>query len=505
MNEVALCESVRERLDALESIEGYIRWMAPEHLPDFDKKPAKHHKLFAAVIEGLGRGELTRELISVPPGSAKSFYFSILGPTYLLARDPSHKLLCVSASEMIAEDFSRRRRQIIKSGRWQMLASTELMPDAQSLVFQGTKEGGGIYTFGAGSTIQSIRADYLLPDDLVTGLEQAGNITQLDKLWNWYLAEARTRLRPGGREGMVATRWALRDPIGRALKLAADGLEKWNYLRIPMICDSADDPLGRQIGERLWPEWYTEQMVADAQRSPVIWNTLYQQRPAADQFGWVEPECLVLEQNPPDNLKYYIGVDISIGVAKRDFTAMVVVGVDADKNFWLVDLYRKQADPDATSAQFLSMCKQYNPQYCWIEDDNASKIWVRLVHQKAAGRTPPLIISKMKNKEKQERAAPLQVLFKQMRVKILKRPWTELVLRELAEFPGGQEHDDVIDAFGVVAKELRHITAPKTEKKAELPPILGNIQEKDGKLLTTKTFDQLVTLNAGRRRHSRIG
>lgn len=498
-----LQSSVQERIDALNTVKGYIEWMRPELLPDFDKEPAEHHKLFMRILEDIAFGRSDRDAISVPPGAAKSLYFSIIGPTWMLARDNTEKHLCISASETVAEDFSRRRRQILKSERWQLLSSTSLMPDAQSLGFQGVKEGGGIYAFGAGSTIQSIRADRLWLDDLVTGLEQAGNIGQLDKLWNWLLAEARTRLRKYGTETLVATRWALYDPIGRALKLTAEGHERWRYCRIPMICDSDDDPLGRKIGDRLWPEWYTEQKVKDAQRSPLIWNTLYQQRPAADEFGWVPAECIRLEEQAPDRLTYYIGVDISLGVADGDFVVFAVVGVDEDKNFWLVDLYREKVDPAVSAEQFLLYCKRYQPKYCWVEDDNASQVWKQLVMERSQGRRPPLMVSKMKNRDKETRAAPLRVLFIEGRVRILNRGWTQLALSELAEFPGSV-HDDIIDAFGVVAKETRHITAPKVVDDTPLPPIQGNIQLKDGKLLTTKTLDELFTLNAGRKRGNRI-
>jgi hypothetical protein len=149
------------------------------------------------------------------------------------------------------------------------------------------------------------------------------------------------------------------------------------------------------------------------------------------------------------------------------------------------------------------MCRKYNPKYCWIEDDNASKVWTHLVKERSRGRQPPLLISKMKNREKEDRAAPLRMLFLEMRVRILNRPWTQLALAELAEFPGGV-HDDIIDAFGVVAKETRYITAPKVVSEEGPKPFIGNVQQIGGKLMTTKTFDELITLNAGKRRGYRI-
>jgi phage terminase large subunit-like protein len=53
---------------------------------------------------------------------------------------------------------------------------------------------------------------------------------------------------------------------------------------LPLLADSEDDPLGRQLGERLWPEWFTDRHVelarAQGERS---WMSLYQQKPAASE------------------------------------------------------------------------------------------------------------------------------------------------------------------------------------------------------------------------------
>lgn len=510
-SEQAAKELLRRR-EARRDHLAYIDFMRPAGLPDFHHRPARHHRLFAATLDYLHASLLTRSeeddraAISVPPGAAKSFYGSITFPTKLLAADPTLKIICVSAGELLAEDFARRRRNIMLTPHWQRLSGAALAADSKALHFMGTNKGGGIYAVGAGTTIQGLRADALIADDLVAGFEMAASLTQLDKLWNWYLSEARARLRPGGIELMIATRWAMLDPIGRILRLTDQGDEHWKYLRIPMEADTEDDPLGRKLGERLWPEYFTARMVRDAKRNPVVWNTLYQQNPRVSEYSWVPLDRIHVADRStfPSRLKIYIGCDIALRVGTGDFTVFAVVGVDEDKRFYIIDLYRKQADSSESCKTFLALCEQYHPTYAWIDNDNTSVVWGQMVEMEARriGVHSPLLLSKMKNRDKEVRAAKLRSLFLQDRVVIAQAEWTSAALREVAEFPEGR-NDDIVDAIGVVAKELHKITGPQRIIEApEAPPIEGAFQQIEGKIMTRHTVDELFEekLNVGRLR-----
>ena len=519
-------EAAREllaRQRALTNIHDYIRYMRREGLPDFHYEPADHHrviggtlnKLAASIGFGLKPEEpdpLDRAAISLPPGSAKSFYSSIVFPTFLLARNPATKVLCTNAAESLAEDFARRRRQIMLSPWWQRLSGTSLLSDAKALGFQGTKEGGGIYAFGAGSTIQGIRADALIADDLVTGHEMAGNLALLDKLWNWFISEARARVRPYGIELLIATRWALLDPIGRVLRLTEQNHEDWRYLRMPMVCDSDDDLVGRKLGERLWPEYFTPRMVTDAKRSPLIFQTLYQQNPAVSEYSWVplDKVQLVPKSEVPDSLRIYVGVDISLHVGKGDFTVIATLGLDENKSLWVLNIIREQMDTKTSAARFLDVCEggweEQPVHYAWVENDNASVVWGQMVEQISAqtGQHAPLMMSKMRNKDKEVRAAPLRTLFLQNRVYIVDEPWSQAFIREIAEFPDGR-NDDTIDGVGVVAKELRKLTGPLQEIKRKRPTeVKGAVQIVDGKYMTRARFKEMAKISAGGGRRGRL-
>lgn len=492
----AAAKELLTRRNARQCIYDYIDYCETTGLLDVKFKPAQHHKLIIDDLHKMINGDYDKEAFSLPPGSAKSTYISVILPTFLLAQDPTLNILCISNSESLAEDFARRRRTLMRSEQWQKLAQTTLAPDAQSLGSMSTVKGGVIYAAGCGSTITGLRADWIIMDDLVKGFEQANSITQLDKIWNWLLSDARSRLKPHGRELIVATRWSALDPIGRVLELTETGAEDWKYIRIPMECDSTTDPLGREVGEPLWKEWFTPKMVSDAKRDPAIWICLYQQSPLTSTGEWLPPEHIKLIDKPPKLLRYVIGVDIALTISdKSDFTVFAVFGIDEDKNLCLVDLYRNQDSVDKTARDLVIWCKKYNPTSVYIDDDNASKVYAKLMWEesKKQGVAVPLRLIPTRNRDKETRAAPLRSYFLQERITIKQAPWNTDLLYELSRFPVVR-HDDQVDAMSVVAGELIKISAPRQPEKAKAKKesVLGLV---DGRLVLNETLDDLFSAN----------
>lgn len=491
-----VAKELLKRRNARRCIYDYIEYVSTTGLLDVKHIPAQHHRLIIDDLHRMIAGEYDKEAFSLPPGSAKSTYISVILPTFLMAAFPTINILCISNSESLAEDFARRRRTLMRSKEWKNVAQTMLQPDAQSLSAMSTVMGGVIYAAGAGSTITGLRADWIIMDDLVKGFEQANSITQLDKIWNWLLSDARSRLKPGGRELIVATRWSALDPIGRVLELTEDGAEDWKYIRIPMECDSVDDPLGRAIGEPLWQEWFTPKMVSDAKRDAGIWICLYQQSPLTSSGEWVPPEFIKIVQAPPKILRYVIGVDIALSITdKSDYTVFAVVGITLEKNLCLVDLYRNQDSVDKTSRHLVEWCKKWNPTSVFMDDDNASKVYSRLVWEESRklGVAVPLKLVPTRNRDKETRAAPLRSYFLQERITILQSPWNTNLLYEISRFPVVR-HDDQIDALGLPAAELIKISPPKAPEKTQA------IQEtvigvKGGKLVLNESLDDLFRNN----------
>ena len=147
------------------------------------------------------------------------------------------------------------------------------------------------YAVGTGVPIAGFRADLGIIDDPVKSKAEVMNEDLRTKTWLWYVFDFKPRLKPNAAQVIIQTRWHEDDLSGRLLQ--EEGGE-WHLISLPMCAEGQDDPLGRAEGERLWPEWFTDQMVLEAQRDPAVWNSLYQQRPTADegtywQRSWLMP------------------------------------------------------------------------------------------------------------------------------------------------------------------------------------------------------------------------
>src|SRR5262249_45606959 len=145
---------------------------------------------------------------------------------------------------------------------WQTLSGVAKL-DKEGLEHFVTDKQGGIRAAGVGSGIVGFRSHLNILDDPIASLEEALSPTALDKQWAWFINEFRTRLVPGAPELVISTRWAKRDIAGRILDLVAAGHEQWTVLRLPMLADSPDDPLGRAEGDPLWPEYFTPAHIAE--------------------------------------------------------------------------------------------------------------------------------------------------------------------------------------------------------------------------------------------------
>ena len=102
-----------------------------------------------------------------------------------------------------------------------------------------------------------------------------------ERVWEWLSADLLTRLKPGAKIVLVMTRWHEDDLGGRLLAEMDAGGRGGKCCALPMEAEQ-HDPLGRAPGEPLWPEWFTDDMRAEAKRDPRTWSALYQQRPAPD-------------------------------------------------------------------------------------------------------------------------------------------------------------------------------------------------------------------------------
>ena len=259
--------------------------------------PAAHHRLILDKLQDVEAGKIKRLMILAPPGSAKSTLASVLFPAFYMGRHPTHSVVCASQTQDLADRFSRRARNLVGSHIHRAVFGSGLARDQRSSGHWETDLGGEYHATGV-QPFAGRRADLFITDDLIRGRADADSKVVRESTWQWILGDLRPRLKPGAAWVNINTRWVEDDPSGRILPKEAFGKsgwftakdgEKWYVLCLAAVIETREeeenDPLGRKLGEIIWPEWFSPEMLAQEKRSQGSrnWNSLYQQKPRPDE------------------------------------------------------------------------------------------------------------------------------------------------------------------------------------------------------------------------------
>jgi hypothetical protein len=228
----------------------------------------------------LERGEFTRLAVSAPPGSAKTTYVSHLFSAWYLARNSAHLVLSGSHTQEFAErKIGRKVRDLIERNRATL--GLEIARETTSMADWALTTGGGFRAVGVGTAVAGERADLGLVEDPFARWDDAQSAIAQENVWEWYVGDFSPRLKPQAKRVIITTRFNEFDLLGRVFERDAALGIKWRVIRLPMIAED-DDPVGRQPGERLWPEWFTEEQVIEARSDAQKWAALYQQSPSPE-------------------------------------------------------------------------------------------------------------------------------------------------------------------------------------------------------------------------------
>jgi hypothetical protein len=274
-------------------------------------EPAAHHLLLIDKLEAVARGEITRLMVFMPPGSAKSTYTSILFPAWFLAQNPLANILAASHTQELASRWGRKVRNLISEHSATL--GLELSDDSQAADRWELKQGGAYLASGVGGAITGWRADIAIIDDPVKSAEDAASETIQTRNIEWWNSDLMTRLRPGARVVVVSTRWHESDLCGKLLEAQANGGDQWDVLCLPAEAQD-NDPLGRKPGEFLWSDQ------ADYRYDQVLRDI----NPYPGKLGVVEAgalaDLLLVEGNPLENIQIVADPDKNFLVVMKDGT-----------------------------------------------------------------------------------------------------------------------------------------------------------------------------------------
>lgn len=449
---------------------------------------ALHHAAILGVLERTMLRPFGRCLIMAPPGSAKSTYTSCVAPAWFMGKFPGAQIILTSYASTLAEKQSRRAQSIVKQEKYR-----QLWPEGPTLEKDSVKEWAlsnksEMMASGLLGGITGNRADGAIVDDPVSGREDADSEPMRKKTLDAYQDDLLSRLKPGAWLAFIMTRWHEQDLMGSILPddykgesgmvLCKDGL-MWEVLNIPAKAERTDDPLGRKIGEYLWPEYMPAahwQMSENATGPEAArkWASLYQQRPSPQGSGRFTREMinLYVAGELPVHLSY-IGVgDYAVTAGGNDFTELAVGGVDSDDNLWFVDWWYEQCDTGKSVEETLNMAVRWKSRMSprgvpvWYNEGGVIDKAVRPSMNRRQ-RDRKIYFDLRSIPSMQDKVAKVQSFIARASVgKVYmpkNAPWTERAILQLLALPAGR-HDDAADVLGLFGRAIDQF-AP-----AQLPP-----------------------------------
>lgn len=506
----AAAEAALKRREIRTSLLAWARFYAAERQFTL----AKHHTLMLEKLQQATDGTLRHSvtgapcrnlIISMPPGSAKSFYSSVVFPTWFLARRPQCNILACSHNADLIEGFSRECRNTVDLH--EKVLGFGLRADSRSVQSWATTNGCKYRCAGVGAGIAGLRADAGVIDDFIGSQEDADSKVVRDGIWNWYLSDFWPRLKPDAVQIVIATRWHEEDLIGRLIDPkntynSPCSPDDWEYIRFPFFAEPGD-LLGRPEAElapidkiniscthdeellkipavvkalesRIWPTWFTEKMALGVLRQPPrVRAGLYQQRPAPEDGNYFRKEWILTytrdeyEKLMKREPRIYGAGDWAVSEEKdSNRSCFGPCALDEDKTIYILpDITWGSFGPKDLLSKYIDFLKRREPLMFWSEKGHISKAWGPFLRDMMLEKDVYSYITEVTPvKAKDIRARSIQGLMSMGRVKFPDFvQWLPDAIREMLMFPGGKSDDfvDFLSHLGAGITSMLRLAQPK--------------------------------------------
>ncbi|MDR3691192.1 MAG: phage terminase large subunit [Fimbriimonas sp.] len=400
-------------------------------------------------LEAHALGEIRNLMVLCPPQHGKSELVTVRYPVYRLESDPRLRVVVSAYNQSYVDKLARKIRRIAVARNCFKFASDRNAASEWELA-----AGGGLLAVGIGGGLTGNPAELAIIDDPIKGREDAESETYREKVWEWYVDELSTRIQQDGQKVLVLTPWHEDDLRGRILN--SSEAKRWAVVKLPAICESTNDPLGRSVGEPLCPErrtleWLLEQK-ALGERS---FQALYQCDPTPREGSFFKVGHLVegIRSEAPIVVRWCRAWDLASSKGGGDYTVGVLMGIDQPGRFWILDVVRGQWSPDERNErmrQAAALDGVRTPIRLPQDPGQAGKEQAQALTRMLAGFAVKAIPV---SGDKQVRADPFAAQVNAGNVMMIRASWNAAFVEELRQFPNGR-HDDSVDAASDAFNEL---------------------------------------------------
>jgi predicted phage terminase large subunit-like protein len=242
-------------------------------------------------------------------------------------------------------------------------------------------------------------------------------------------------------------------------------------LRLPALAE-ANDPLGREPGAALWPEW--ENLVQLERRRTMVgsrvWSALYQQMPRPDTGTLFPVARIVVQDVPPTELATVRAWDLAATAASDghdpDWTVGLKLGRDSGGRVFVLDVVRLRGGPHEVAEAIVHTANLdgRSVQIGLPQDPGqAGKQQVAWLTGRLAGYR---VVASPETGAKLLRASPVAAQVEAGNLVVVRGSWTTAFIDELRDFPHGRK-DDQVDALSRAFALLTD--RPPTARRINVP------------------------------------
>ena len=408
-----------------------------------------HIEAIVHQLERIQRGETTRLVITQPPRTMKSLATSVAWVAYLLGKDPTLKIICVSYSSDLALTFARQFRQVVESA-WYKDAFPRTKARRVTDEEFTTTEGGYRLTTSIGGTLTGRGADIIIIDDPMKA-EDAMSEAARRRVNDWYSTSLVSRLNDQDRGAIVLVMQRLHeeDLAGHVL-----GDPGWAHLDLPAIAwetQVMDLGGGRQhvfrAGDLLHPDYLSRKALDRLKHDlgTFAFTSQYLQRPGSPQGNLIKWDWFrIFTESPPLYPNQVVmSIDTANATGDNDYSVCTIwVRRNGGDENLLVHVHRERLEYPQLLAKVKALIAEWKVYKVLIEVQGVG--YALLSHLRQGG---GVAVYEVKPKlDKEARFAKVTHLIEQGKVYLpAAAPWLGEFKHELCAFPKGK-HDDQVDS-----------------------------------------------------------
>lgn len=406
-----------------------------------------HLELICDKLQQCLDGKIKRLIINLPPRNLKSHIVSIAFPVFILGHFPSERIVCASYAQTLANDLSRKSRQLMETEFYTQVFKTRLGDKNTESMFETTANGYRFATSVDGS-LTGFGGNWIILDDPIKA-DDAQSEVKRNNVNNWYDNTLISRLndKVNGVIIVVMQRLHIDDLTGHLLKQNG-----WELLSLPAIAEydecfelSNGKTVGRKTGEALNPALEPLEVLENQQKlmSNYNFSAQYQQNPIPAKGNVINFDDFGFFDSYPAGAETFQSWDIALKDGKDNDYSVCITAKYKDNILYIANIQRFKLDMLALTNKILELYQVFLCNHVIVEDSSISTHLLQYI-QKELNLYP---IKYKPQGDKVTRANNASLFISSGRV-LLQRSatWLDDFKSEINAFPNGK-HDDQVDAL----------------------------------------------------------